>query len=98
MSEIEDVENLAKQYRTKDIAFAAFLKVAGAKMLRTEKDGELDTKSRKKYCTFVFEDRGNMIEELKQAYFAGSDKSKVPARMLMDQFKAFRSIGYENSI
>jgi len=58
------------QYRTSDLYFAAYLKVAAVPLLHLEREG--------KQVTFVFEGQGGpAMRSLKDQYF--SDRAKVPA-------------------
>ena len=57
-------------YRTSDIYFAAYLKVAGARLVGTEREG--------RRVFFIFEDQGPIaMRQLKGAYFADSAKVNV---------------------
>lgn len=57
-------------FRTSDIYFAAYLKVAGAKLVHTEREG--------RRVFFVFEDQGTIaMRQLKAQYFADSAKVNV---------------------
>ena len=57
-------------FRTSDIYFAAYLKVAGAKMVGTLREG--------RKVVFVLEDHGPIaMRQLKNAYFADSAKVHV---------------------
>jgi hypothetical protein len=57
-------------FRTSDIYFAAYLKVAGAKLAHIEREG--------RRVFFVFEDQGPIaMRQLKTQYFADSAKVNV---------------------
>lgn len=70
-----------KRYRTSDIYYAAFLKVAGVPFLETERED--------RRVFFVFEDTG-ALRDLKALYFNRS--AKVPALTYADEVKAMKAL------
>jgi hypothetical protein len=71
------------EYRTSDLYFAAYLQVAGAPMVRTDRNGNGKV-------SFVFDTSITNIEELKQAWF--SRQGKVEALPYADAIKSLKSI------
>ena len=84
-------------WKTKDISIAAFMAVAGPKWLRADpiEDGQ---GKKNKFKMFVFEDEiidgVSTCESLKQDYIAARPTTKMVARKLMDQYRAFRSLSF----
>jgi hypothetical protein len=68
-------------FRTSDLYFAAYLKVAGVKFLETVKEGDR--------VVFVFEE-GGVLRDLKNAYFNRS--AKVFAMSYADEIKAMKAL------
>lgn len=71
-------------YRTSDLYYAAYLKVAGVMLLETERDGGR--------VYFVFEDSPNILD-LKHQYFNRS--SKVAALSYADEIKAMKALTHD---
>lgn len=71
-------------YRTSDLYYAAYLKVAGVMLVETEREGGR--------VYFVFENNTN-ISDLKQQYFNRS--SKVPALTYADEVKAMKALTHD---
>jgi len=69
------------RYRTSDLYYAAYLKVAGVVFLDTEKEGHR--------IFFVFENN-NSIKELKKEYF--NRTSRVPALTYADEIRTMKSL------
>ncbi len=69
------------RYKTADLYFAAFLKVAGVPFLDTEREGDR--------TQFVFENTGN-IRDLKNGFFTRS--AKVSAMSYADEIKALKAL------
>ena len=70
------------QYRTSDLHFAAYLKVAGVKFLEAVREGG-------ERVVFVFEE-GEAMRDLKNAYF--SRTAKVVAMNYADEIKALKAL------
>jgi len=71
------------QYRTNDLYFAAYLKVAQVPFVGTERKGA--------QVSFVFEHQGSsMMRNLKDQYF--SDRAKVPALSFVQALKYFKGM------
>ena len=68
-------------YKTSDLYYAAYLKVAGVPFLEPQREGSR--------VIFVFEDSDN-IHDLKQQYF--SRTSKVPALSYADEIRLMKSL------
>jgi hypothetical protein len=69
------------RYRTSDLYFAAYLKVAGVPLLTTEKEG--------KKVFFVFE-RTAYLPDLKNEYF--NRTARVPALSFVDEIRSMKSL------
>ena len=69
------------KYRTSDLYYAAYLKVAGVILLDTERDGSR--------IFFVFENSTN-IKDLKKEYF--NRTSRVPALTYADEIRTMKSL------
>jgi len=73
-------------YRTSDLYFAAYLKVAGVKLIDTEWEG--------KRLFFVFEDKGgDIMRNLKKEYF--SDYAKVNAMSYVQAIKLMKNLTFQ---
>jgi hypothetical protein len=70
-----------ERYRTSDLYFAAYLKVAGVPLLTTEKEG--------KKVFFVFE-RTAYLPDLKNEYF--NRTARVPALSFVDEIRSMKSL------
>jgi len=73
-------------YRTKDLYFSAYLRVAGVPFLSAERqeDGKV---------VFLFEDIGTApLRDLKSGYF--SDSAKVPAMSFVQMIRVMKSLTY----
>ena len=76
-------------FRTSDIYFAAYLKVAGARMMGTERKG--------RRVVFIFEDQGPIaMRQLKGAYFA--DSAKVNVLSFVQAVKNMKELTVRNPI
>jgi len=74
-----------KPYRTSDLYFAAYLKVAAVPLLGKEREG--------KRVFFLFEDMGSSnMRELKDQYM--TDRAKVPALSYAQAVKALKALIY----
>ena len=73
--------NADGKYRTADLYYAAYLKVAAVEFLGTERDGDR--------TNFVFT-KPNNIRELKNQFF--NRRAKVPALTYADDIKALKSL------
>jgi len=74
-------------YRTSDLYFAAYLKVAGVKLLDTEWEG--------KRLFFIFEDKGqDIMRNLKKEYF--SDYAKVNAMSYVQAIKLMKNLTFQD--
>lgn len=69
-------------YKTPDLYFAAYLKVAGCPMPRTEREG--------KRVFFCFDMSASSLDELKGGYFSG--QSKVPALGYANEIKNLKAL------
>ena len=69
------------EYRTSDIYFAAYLRVAGVPLHRTERDG--------RRMFFVFE-QVDAFEDLKNQYF--NRIAKVSALTYVDEIRNFKAM------
>ncbi len=75
-------------YKTSDLYWAAFLKVAGISLQGTEKDN--------RKVVFIFEDPGgNIIKDLKEDFFM--DKAKVHALSYTQSLKALKALIHQTS-
>lgn len=73
-------------YRTSDLYFAAYLKVAGVELLDTEWEG--------KRMFFLFEDKGvDIMRDLKRDYF--SDKAKVNVMSYVQAIKLMKNLTHQ---
>lgn len=71
-------------YRTSDLYYAAYLRVADVPFLGTERDG--------KRVTFLFGVAETQIRDLKQGYF--TDKARVPALSYVQMIREMKSLLY----
>ena len=71
-------------YRTSDLYYAAYLKVAGVELQGTDREG--------KRVFFLFED-GPTLRDLKDQYFM--DRAKVPALSYAQAIKALKALVFE---
>lgn len=78
---------MAERFKTSDLYFSAFLKVAGVRLLGTELEG------RKVY--FLFE-KVDSIRDLKREYF--NRTAKVPALDYVDEIRAMKSMTHERTL
>lgn len=70
-------------YRTSDLYYAAYLRVAGVPFMGTERDG--------KRVIFLFEDQTpTVMRELKSGYF--SDRAKVPALSYVQTLRSMKGL------
>jgi len=69
------------RYRTSDLYYAAYLRVAGVPLLESEKED--------RRVFFVFE-HSDSIQELKKQYFNRS--SKVPALTYADEIRSMKAL------
>jgi hypothetical protein len=76
------MENEDNKFRTADIYFAAYLKVAGVVFTGTEQEGSR--------IYFLFEIPETGIRDLKNQYF--NRVAKVPAMTYADEIKAFKTL------
>ena len=74
------------QYRTSDLYYAAYLKVAGVDFIDTEREGSR--------VFFLFKDdgEGTVMRDLRREYFSGH--SKVSALALVQEIKNMKSLTY----
>ena len=72
-----------KEFRTSDLYFAAYLKVAGVEFRGTTKEGTR--------VFFLFEP-GNGISDLKTQYF--NRFAKVPALTFVDEIRSMKGLTY----
>jgi len=72
-------------YRTSDLYYAAYLKVAGVNLLGTKREGGR--------VFFLFED-GEGLRDLKQQYYNRS--SKVPALTYADEIKVMKALTHDD--
>jgi len=70
------------EYKTPDLYFAAYLKVAGCPMPKTDRVG--------KRVFFCFDVGVSNVEELKRGYFSG--QSKVPALGYANEIKTLKAL------
>ena len=75
------------RYRTSDLYYAAYLKVAGVIFLDTEKEGHR--------IYFVFENSDN-IRDLKKEYF--NRTSRVPALSYADEIRTMKSLTHMGGV
>jgi hypothetical protein len=71
-------------YRTSDLYYAAYLKVAGVALLETTREGGR--------VYFIFE-HSDSLSDLKQQYF--NRTSKVAALSYADEIKAMKALTHE---
>jgi hypothetical protein len=71
----------SQEYKTSDLYYAAYLKVAGVPFLEPEKEG--------RRVIFVFEN-SDMIKDLKRQYF--NRQAKVAAMSYADEVKAMKAL------
>lgn len=73
-------------YRTSDLYYAAYLKVAGVKLTATDRDGGR--------VYFVFEEgEGSTLRDLRDQYY--NRTSKVSALTYADEIKVMKSLTHE---
>ena len=72
-------------FRTSDLYYAAYLRVAGVPFLGTERDG--------KRVMFLFDVAETQILDLKQGYF--TDKARVPALSYVQMIREMKSLLYQ---
>lgn len=70
-----------EKYRTSDLYFAAYLKVAGVPLISTEKEG--------KKVFFLFE-RTPFLTDLKNEYF--NRTARVPALTFVDEIRSMKAL------
>ena len=72
-------------YRTSDLYYAAYLKVAGVPLLGKDREGSR--------VVFLFEDQGpHAMRSLKNQYF--SDQARVPALSFTQALRALKGMIY----
>ncbi len=75
-------------YRTSDLYFAAFLRVAGVPFVDVERDGNR--------AHFLFEDQGaGAMREYRRQFFA--DEAKVPAQSYGQMIRTMKSLVYSDN-
>lgn len=80
------MEMATTPYRTKDLYYSAYLRVAGVPFLGAERqnDGKV---------VFLFEDQGpGAMRDLKRGYF--SDQAKVSAMSFVQMIRAMKSLTF----
>ena len=80
---LNGVKNLTNEYKTSDLYFSAYLKVAGVELLGTEKVG--------RKVIFIFK-KTDSIKDLKREYFNRS--AKVVALNYVDEIRSMKSLTY----
>jgi hypothetical protein len=81
------VQQKNRHYRTSDLYYAAYLKVAGVTFAGTARDGGR--------VSFLFEDGGAVsIRELKQQYY--NRTSKVAALTYVDEIRVMKGLTHED--
>lgn len=75
---------MSEKFKTSDLYFSAFLKVAGVRLISTEVEG------RKLY--FLFE-KVDTIRDLKREYF--NKTAKVPAYDFVEEIRNMKSLTHE---
>jgi len=79
------VEDRHKHYRTSDLYFAAYLRVAQVPLVDTEREGER--------VIFLFENQGaSVMRELKRQYFA--DVAKVNVMSFVQAIRTMKALTY----
>jgi hypothetical protein len=74
-------------YKTTDLYYAAYLKVAGVKFRGAERDGGR--------VTFLFEDQGPLVmRDLRTAYF--TDAAKVAPLLFVQAIRAMKSLTFND--
>jgi hypothetical protein len=74
-------------YKTTDLYYAAYLKVAGVPFRGTEREGGR--------VTFLFEDQGSLVmRDLRTAYF--TDAAKVAPLMFVQAIKTMKSLTFND--
>jgi len=76
-----------EEYRTSDMYLVAYLRVAKVPFLRKERD-------EKGRVTFIFENVGDAIRDLKAQYYGRT--AKVPALDFADEIRAVKALIHEN--
>jgi len=81
-----DVTTIPNPYRTSDLYYAAYLKVAGVEFIDTAREGAR--------VFFLFQDdgEGTVMRGLRQQYFSGH--AKVAALALVQEIKNMKSLTY----
>lgn len=77
------MSNRESEYRTSDLYFAAYLQVAGTKLLRTDRNATGKV-------SFIFDTSISNIEELKNGWFAMT--AKVEALPYANSIKTLKSL------
>ncbi len=78
-------ETLEATYKTSDLYYAAYLKVAGVNFIDVEREGAR--------TVFVFTDQGpSIMREFRRQYF--SDEAKVPAQTYAQALRSFKGLVY----
>ena len=72
-------------FRTSDLYYAAYLRVAGVPFMGTERD--------EKRVTFLFDVAESQILDLKQGYF--TNKARVPALSYVQMIREMKSLLYQ---
>jgi len=75
------MDDTSKRYRTSDLYYAAYLRVAGVVLAETVREGSR--------VFFVFEHSPN-IRDLKTEYF--NRKAKVPALTYADEIRSMKAL------
>lgn len=76
---------MSDTFRTSDLYYAAYLRVASVPFLGTERDG--------KRVVFVFDVKDSQIRDLKQGYF--TDKARVPALSYVQMIREMKTLLYQ---
>jgi len=80
---LNGVQEVELKYKTSDLYFAAYLKVAGVELLGTEREG--------RKVIFVFR-KTDSISDLKKGYFNRS--ARVLALNYVDEIRSMKSLTY----
>ncbi len=78
---MSNLQKPSTPYRSSDLYYAAYLKIAGVEFLGTAREGSR--------VFFLFKDQDGM-EDLRLQYFNGV--SRVPARSYAEEIKAFKAM------
>lgn len=93
------MEDLSKAYRTRDLYYAAYLKVAGVTLLDVEREvrpGGNPGSAASVQVTFLFENQGApAMRSLKDQYFM--DKARVPALSYSQAIKGLKALFFDDS-